>query len=111
MTKKILLLFVILIPVITFAQKDAMLHTSKSDYPIHYGAMTKENIKAYVDKVFNYIASVTPAQMIDKQSGNVVNDVDKANGNTELEHGDFSITSYEWGVTYSALLSAATITG
>lgn len=111
MAKNILLLFVTLIPAITFAQKDAMLHTSKSDYPIHYGAMTKENIKAYVDKVFNYIASVTPAQMIDKQSGNVVNDVDKANGNTELEHGDFSITSYEWGVTYSALLSAATITG
>lgn len=109
MAKKILLLFVILVPVITFAQKDAMLHTSKSDYPIHYGTMTKENIKAYVDKVFNYISSVTPAQMIDKESGSPVTDVDKANGNTELERGDFSITSYEWGVTYSALLSASKI--
>jgi len=111
MAKKILLLFVTLIPAITFAQKDAMLHTSKSDYPIQYSAMTKENIKANVDKVFNYISSVTPAQMIDKQSGNAVNDVDKANGNTQLEHGDFSITSYEWGVTYSALLSASKIFG
>ncbi|MGN6296619.1 MAG: glycoside hydrolase family 88/105 protein [Ginsengibacter sp.] len=109
MTKKILLLFVILVPAITFAQKDAMLHTSKSDYPIHYGVMPKEDIKAYVDKVFNYISSVTPAQMTDKESGNAVNDVDKANGNTELERGDFSITSYEWGVTYSALLSASKI--
>jgi len=109
MGKNILLLFVTLIPAITFAQKDAMLHTSKSDYPIQYGAMTKENIKAYVDKVFNYISSVTPAQMIDKESGNAVTDVDKANGNTELQHGDFSITSYEWGVTYSALLSASKI--
>ena len=111
MAKKILLLFVILIPVITFAQKDAMLHTSKSDYPILYGVMPKEDVKAFVDRVFNYISSVTPAQMIDKQSGNAVNDVDKANRNTELERGDFSITSYEWGVTYSALLTASKIFG
>jgi len=111
MAKNILLLFVTLVPAITFAQKDAMLHTSKSDYPIQYGAMTKENIKANVDKVFNYISSATPAQMIDKESGNAVTDVDKANGNTQLEHGDFSITSYEWGVTYSALLSASKIFG
>jgi rhamnogalacturonyl hydrolase YesR len=111
MAKKVLLLSFLFYPCLMYGQKDAMLHTSKSDYPILYGAMPKEDIKAYVDKVFNYIASVTPAQMIDKQSGNVVTDVEKANGNTELEHGDFSITSYEWGVTYSALLSASKIFG
>lgn len=109
MSKKLCLLWLFIYPLMMYGQKDAMLHTSKSDYPIRYGAMSKEDIKAYVDKVFNYISSVTPAQMIDKQSGNAITDIAKADANTVLQHGDFSITSYEWGVTYSALLSASKI--
>lgn len=109
MAKYVLLLSLLVAPLLMHAQKDVMLHTSQPDYPIRYSAMPKEEIKNVVDKVFNYISSVTPAQMINKETGSQVNDVAEANGNTVLEHGDFSITSYEWGVTYSALLSAAKI--
>ena len=90
---------------------DAQLHNSKPQYPIPYEAMPKEEIKSILDKVFNYIDAVTPAQMIDKKTNLPVNDVTKADSNTVLQQGDFRITSYEWGVTYSALLSAAKITG
>ena len=99
MAKYVLLLALLVAPILMHAQKDAMLHTSQPDYPIRYGAMSKEEIKNVVDKVFNYISTVTPAQMINKETGSPVNDVAEANGNTVLEHGDFSITSYEWGVT------------
>lgn len=109
MAKKILLLFLLGFPFAMNAQKDASLHQSQPGYPIRYRAMPKEEIKSFVDKVFDYIEAVTPAQMIDKQTRSPVNDISKADGNTVMEQGDFSITSYEWGVTYSALLSASKI--
>ena len=109
MAKNVLLLFLLVFPFAMNAQKDAQLHRSQPDYPIRYSPMPKEEIKSFVDKVFSYIAAVTPAQMINKQTGSPVNDINAADGNTVMEHGDFSITSYEWGVTYSALLSAAKI--
>jgi unsaturated rhamnogalacturonyl hydrolase len=111
MAKNVCLLLLLIFPVSIFAQKDALLHKMQPEYPIHYGAKPKEEIKTYIDKVFNYISAVTPAEMTNKQSGETVNDVSDANENTVLKQGDFSITSYEWGVTYSALLSAANITG
>jgi rhamnogalacturonyl hydrolase YesR len=109
MAKKILLLFLLGFPFAMNAQKDASLHQSQPGYPIRYSAMPEEEIKSFVDKVFDYIEAVTPAQMIDKQTRSPVNDISKADGNTVMEQGDFSITSYEWGVTYSALLSASKI--
>ena len=35
----------------------------------------------------------------------------KTVGGMTTRRGDFRLTSYEWGVTYSAMLSAAQITG
>lgn len=90
---------------------DAMLHNSKPQYPVPYGAMPGEQIKGILDKVFNYINAVTPAEMVNKITNLSVNDIADADTNTVMQEGDFRITSYEWGVTYSALLSAAAIIG
>ncbi|HWN88094.1 MAG TPA: glycoside hydrolase family 88 protein [Chitinophagaceae bacterium] len=87
------------------------LHLMKPDYPIPYGAPSKENVKAILDRVFNYLDAVTPAQMINKQTNEVINEVDKLDTNTIVKPGDFRLTSYEWGVTYSALQRAAETTG
>src|SRR6476659_11060886 len=73
--------------------------------------MPKEEIKKVLDKVFNYLDAVTPAQMINKKTNEPVTDVTQIDTNTVLQQGDFRITSYEWGVTYSALLWAGAITG
>ena len=87
------------------------LHLMKPDYIVPYDAPSKENVKTVLDRVFNYLDAATPAQMINKQTGEVVNEVSKLDTNTILKAGDFRLTSYEWGVTYSAMLRAAETTG
>src|SRR5687768_5264683 len=87
------------------------LHLMKPDYPIPYGAPAKENVKAVLDKVFSYLDAVTPAQMINKQTGEVVIDINTLDTNTIVKPGDFRLTSYEWGVTFSAMQRAGETTG
>lgn len=87
------------------------LHLMKPDYPVPYGAPSKENVKADLDRVFSYLDAVTPVQMINKQTGETVNEIDKLDTNTIVKPGDFRLTSYEWGVTYSAMQRVAETTG
>lgn len=89
----------------------APLHALKVDYPTPYEPMAKEKIKKLMDRMFYYLDSVTPAQMINKHTGDDVNDVSGLDTNTILNQGDFRLTSYEWGVTYSGMLLAAETTG
>lgn len=90
---------------------DATLHAIKVDYPVPYEPMPKEAIKKVLDKVFNYLDAVTPPQMVNKITNELVTDVAKIDTNTVLQKADFRITSYEWGVTYAAMLWAGEITG
>lgn len=73
------------------------LHLLKPAYKFDYGVPKKEAVKASIDRVFDYLNRTTPAEL---------DETGKA-----LRRGDFRLTSYEWGVTYSAMLSAAQITG
>ncbi len=82
------------------------LHLLQPDYPVPYGVPKKEDIKATIDKVFNYLNAVTPALMINKQTGEELTNVSALDTNTVLKQGDFRLTSYEWGVTYSAMQRA-----
>ncbi|MEP7142561.1 MAG: glycoside hydrolase family 88 protein [Ferruginibacter sp.] len=90
---------------------NAPLHALKVDYPTPYEPMPKEEIKKVLDRIFTYLDAVTPAQMINRQTGAAVNDPLKIDTNTIVQLGDFRITSYEWGVTYSGMLLAAEATG
>ena len=87
------------------------LHAMKVDYPVPYEAPAKENVKAVLDRIFNYLDATTPAQMMNKQSGEIVNDISQLDTNTIVKQGDFRLTSYEWGVTYSAMQRAYETTG
>src|SRR5688500_16444897 len=89
----------------------APLHALQPDYPVPYKAMPQQEIKSYLDRVFNYLNAVTPARMINKSTGKEVNDIVKLDTNTIVEQRDFRLSSYEWGVTYSAMLRTAEITG
>jgi uncharacterized membrane protein len=75
------------------------LHAMKVDYPVPYEAPAKENVKAVLDRIFYYLDATTPAQMMNKQSGEIVNGIDQLDTNTVVKQGDFRLTSYEWGVT------------
>jgi unsaturated rhamnogalacturonyl hydrolase len=86
------------------------LHALKVVYPTPYEPMTKEEIKAKLDKVFNYIDKVTPAEMVNKLTSLPVVNTQSADSNTIVKPGDFRLSSYEWGVTYNALLLASETT-
>ena len=87
------------------------LHLLQPDYPVPYGLVQKEDVKKVIDRVRDYLAEVTPTSLVDKNSQKEVKDPKKFNQNTQLKQGDFRLLSYEWGVTYSAMLEAGEITG
>ncbi|MEO5682338.1 MAG: glycoside hydrolase family 88 protein [Chitinophagaceae bacterium] len=118
--------FVYKIPVLFFAVSHLMagaqtapkgndvntpLHLLQPDYTFPYGVPVKDSIKKVLDRVFNYLDAVTPAQLVNRKTNESVTDYSKADSNTIFKPGDFRLTSYEWGVTYSGMLLVAEATG
>ncbi|WP_295118596.1 glycoside hydrolase family 88 protein [uncultured Chitinophaga sp.] len=86
------------------------LHLTKPDYVTPYGETTPEKVKVVLDRVYNYLDGVTPVQLVDKTSKEAI-DINKATTNSIFKQGDFRLTSYEWGVTYTGMLEAGAATG
>ncbi|SDF48998.1 Rhamnogalacturonyl hydrolase YesR [Massilia sp. PDC64] len=93
------------------AAADAMLHALDVHYPTPYRAMDAAEVKAVLDRVFDYLDKVTPAEVIDQRTGVPIADLTKPDPNAVLKPGDFRLTSYEWGVTYTGMLAAGAATG
>jgi unsaturated rhamnogalacturonyl hydrolase len=87
------------------------LHLLKPDYVIPYGAPTVDSVKKVLDRVYTYLNEVTPAQLIDKRTKQPVYNFNTIDTNVTLQQGDFRLTSYEWGVTYSGMLTVGEATG
>ena len=87
------------------------LHLLQPAYKVPYGPLTTDEIKADMDKVLRYLESCTPMQVDDKNTGEIVSDYANINADSQLKRGTFRLASYEWGVTYSAMLAAAEATG
>ena len=87
------------------------LHLLQPDYPVAYGVPVKDSIKKVLDRVYNYLDAVTPAQLVNKKTNEAVTDYTKADSNTIFKPGDFRLLSYEWGVTYSGMLLVGEATG
>lgn len=87
------------------------LHLLQPDYKTPYGPLTTSEIKSSIDKVLHYLEATTPARVVDKNSEKVITDYARMDANAQLERGTFRLASYEWGVTYSAMLAAAEATG
>lgn len=95
----------------TINDSNTALHLLEPDYRTGYGILTADEVKNDIDRVFRYIEGCTPARVADSKTGKPITDYDKMNADAQLERGTFRLASYEWGVTYSALLAAADITG
>src|SRR5690606_14905295 len=86
------------------------LHLLKPDYPVKYGETTLDSIKADLDKIYAYLEEVTPAALIDDKHGKGIEEIEQIDTNTIFQKGDFRLISYEWGVTYGAMLRASEVT-
>lgn len=89
----------------------APLHLMKPEYPVPYGKPEAKEITAVLVRVWKYLDSVTPAKVINSKSGAEITDWKKLNADAVFAPGDFRLTSYEWGVTYSGMINAGLATG
>lgn len=89
----------------------APLHLMKPDYPVPYGIPSVDSVKTVLDRVFNYLDANTPAQFINKKTSEAIASLQNVDTNVILKQGDFRLTSYEWGVTYSGMLQVGEATG
>lgn len=87
------------------------LHLLKPDYKVPYGELQPATVKADMDRVLRYLEGCTPARIVNKKTGKPVKDYSQITADDRIEQGTFRLTSYEWGVTYSAMLAAADATG
>jgi rhamnogalacturonyl hydrolase YesR len=87
------------------------LHLLQPDYPVPYGKTKPEEVKQVLDRVYTYLNAATPAELVDKKTNAAVSTRAKFNPDAIIKPGDFRLTSYEWGVTYSGMLLAGEVTG
>ena len=119
MKKLIFFLILFVANLVSFAQRNVTnandsntpLHLLSPDYPVPYGIPKTEEIKIVLDKIHAYLNEVTPPEFINSKTGEALTDLSKIDENTALKKGDFRIVSYEWGVTYGAMLLASQATG
>jgi hypothetical protein len=111
------LLYILLVCIVVQAQNtkgndsNTPLHALQPDYKIPYGKTTTQDVKQVMDRVLLYLSEVTPTQLADRKSGAVITDLKKPVRDAVVKPGDFRLTSYEWGVTYGAMLLAGEVTG
>ena len=111
-----LVLFNCLVCLTTNAQQKANdvtapLDALQPDYAVPYKIPTGDNIKMVIGKIYSYLDSVTPPEFINKQTGQSITNPALVDTNTIFKPGDFRLTSYEWGVTYAAMLHVFKSTG
>ncbi len=109
------ILSVFFIATITSAQQkandvNAPLHAMKPDYEIPYTVPNYQSVISVVDKIYNYLDTVTPTVFMHKSTKQVIYNVLNPDTNVVFKTGDFRLTSYEWGVTYGAMLALSNAT-
>ena len=119
--KCVLMLVLLLGAQSTFCQKNKKkevandfntpLHLLQPDYQIPYEELTEAKIKEALDRVLVYLDKTTPARVIDKTTGKQITDYSTLDKNSQLDRGHFRLASYEWGVTYSGMLTVFEATG
>ena len=90
------------------------LHLLKPEYKVPYGELSADDVKADLERVFAYIDSERPEDVLVDEDGNKVTDSKRLNPLEEglhLQRGAFRLGSYEWGITYQALMAATAATG
>ncbi len=86
------------------------LHLLKPDYEFNYGIQDAASVKMITDRILNYLDRVTPAIIENQETKEEISNYQNIDHNARIRKGDFRLTSYEWGVTYSGMLRLAEVT-
>jgi unsaturated rhamnogalacturonyl hydrolase len=86
------------------------LHALQPDYQVPYGPAKAEDITAVLNRIWSYLDASTPARVIDSKTKAEINDLTKLTVDAVFEPGVFRLISYEWGVTYGAMILAGDAT-
>ena len=86
------------------------LHLLKPAYKTPYGEVSADSITEALQTIFAYIEEQTPHRVVDSLGQEVTDLTDLPEG-AQVEKLAFRLSSYEWGVTYQALLAASEATG
>lgn len=87
------------------------LHLLVPDYGFPYGIPDPAGIKADLDRIYRFLDETTPYGVVDSRTGDIIDDYASMGPEAMLLRGAFRLGSYEWGVTYSGMLSVADATG
>ena len=88
------------------------LHLLKPDYKVPYGELSADSVKADLDRIFSYIDAELTPDIQDKDGKTLSEDeLTPLPEGATIKRGAFRIGSYEWGITYQALLAATASTG
>jgi len=94
----------------TTTDTNTPLYLLPPDYPMPYGPPKPEDIKTTIDRIYTYLESCTPPKLIHKITKAEITDFSKPDTSAIIEPGTFRLNSYEWGVTYGAMLLASEVT-
>lgn len=78
---------------------------------VNYGIPQVNDVEAVMHRVLKYVGESTPAVIVDGKSHQELTRYKDINENSRIKQGGYKMVCYEWGVTYSAMLSAWKITG
>lgn len=109
----------LLLSISTYAQKkkeaindsNTPLHLLQPEYKVPYKALSTTEVKTDIDRILRYLEKTTHTRVVSEKTGKVITDYSNLPADAQLERGAFRLASYEWGVTYSAMMAAAEATG
>lgn len=87
------------------------LHLLQPAYTVPYGELTFSSVKSTTDLLLKYLQTSTPTEVENSQTHVRVIDFKSIDESSQLVRGGFRLASYEWGVTYSAMVRAFQVTG
>jgi len=87
------------------------LHLLQPAYTIPYGELSVSSVKAKTDVILKYLQASTLTEVENNQTHARITDFSTIDENSQLVRGGFRLASYEWGVTYAAMVRASETTG
>jgi len=87
------------------------LHLLQPAYTTPYGELSVSSVKAKTDVILKYLKASTLTEVENSQTHVRISDFSTIDENSQLVRGGFRLASYEWGVTYAAMVRASETTG